>query len=397
MKQFLFLAKPSNPVNAQVALGIASSMRQHTEWHVQIIRPEASLQKFSAMIKRLRPDALAVHYVFPPDIMQMLVQTGLPVIVACMDLYPNLPLPVVTTDHYALGRMAAEHFLERQFLHFAQIGYLRSSQFPPNICSEMPLDPRVAGFRDRLGKANFDFQAIDIPSVSESAAFFAPSGLPPTLLKWLAALPRPCGIYAIDDTLGAGLVKLCVHNNIKVPEEIAVLGAGNATLACHLSKPQLSSIAESFDGIGHECAKIALDWEKNGPPGRFVKAVCPIGAITRESTDIQEVHSPVVAQALKFIAANIERRFKIDEILKAVGVSNRTLAAHFNESLRRTPLMEIRRQRIERAKYLLAETNETAIKIGAHCGMPEPVYFCHTFKEMTGVTPQEYRKRFGRT
>ena len=124
-----------------------------------------------------------------------------------------------------------------------------------------------------------------------------------------------------------------------------------------------------------------------------MRAVHPIGAITRESTDIQEVQSPIVAQALKFIAANIERRFRIGDILEAVGVSNRTLTTHFKESLRRTPIMEIRRQRIERAKYLLAETSDTAIEIGIRCGMPKPVYFCRTFKEMTGVTPQEYRRR----
>ena len=189
------------------------------------------------------------------------------------------------------------------------------------------------------------------------------------------------------------MVELCIHHNINVPEEIAVLGSGNAILACHLSKPQLSSIAESFEGIGHECAKIALEWERNGSPGRFVQGVRPIGVIARESTDIQEVHNPVVTQALKFIAANLERRFKIGEVLKAVGVANRTLAIHFKDSLRRTPVMEIRRQRIERAKYLLAETSDTTTRIGARCGMPEPVYFCRTFKDMTGVTPQEYRKR----
>ena len=290
--------------------------------------------------------------------------------------------------------MAAEHFLERQFHHFARVGYLPSADFRHNIASgTRALDPRVAGFRDRLHEAKFDFQSIDIPLISDDAAFFHPSGLPRQLLKRLVTLPRPCGIHTIDDTLGAGLVELCIHQKIKVPEEIAVLGSGNAILACHLSKPQLSSIAESFEGIGHESAKIALEWQKNGSPGRFVRGVRPIGVIARESTDIQEVHDPVVTQALKFIAANIERRFKIGEILKAVGVSNRTLATHFKDSLRRAPVMEIRRQRIERAKYLLAETNDSTTKIGARCGMPVPVYFCRTFKDMTGVTPQEYRRR----
>ena len=394
MKQLIFLAEPSNPVNAQVALGLASCLHQGIGWHVRLIRPDTSIQNFRRILQRFRPDALALHFVFPPAIMQMLIRTGLPVIIACVDYYPNLPLPVVSSDHYLLGRMAAEHFLERQFHHFARVDYLPSNRSRRHVSPEMNhLDPRAAGFRDRLCESRFGFHQMDIPLVRDDAAFFDPKALPRKLLAWLTALPRPCGIHTVDDTLGAGLVELCVGCGIKVPEEIAVLGAGNAVLPCHLSQPQLSSIAESFEGIGRECAQIALDWEKNGPPGRFLRTVSPIGAIARASTDVQEVHNEIVVQALKFIAANVERRFKIGEILKLVGVSHPTLVAHFKNSLRRTPVMEIRRQRIEHAKYLLAETNDTAKKIGSRCGMTEPIYFCRAFKELTGVTPQEYRRR----
>ena len=394
MKQFIFLAEPSNPVNAQVALGLASHLHQGTGWHVRLIRPDTSIRNVKRIVQRFRPDALAIHFVFPPDLMQMLIRTRLPLIVACVDYYPNLPLPVVSSDYYLMGRMAAEHFLERQFHHFARVGYLPSGPSLHNASPETQItDPRVAGFRDRLRESHFGFDQLDIPLVRDDAAFFDPKALPRKLLAWLTALPRPCGIHTVDDTLGAGLVELCIGRGIKVPEEIAVLGAGNAVLPCHLSQPQLSSIAESFEGIGRECGQIALEWEKSGSPGRFIRAVPPVGTITRASTDIQEVHNEIVAQALKFIAANVERPFKVGEILKLVGVSHPTLVTHFKNSLRRTPVMEIRRQRIEHAKYLLAETNETAKKIGSRCGMMEPIYFSRAFKELTGVTPQEYRRR----
>lgn len=392
MKQFIFLAEPSNPVNAQVALGIASCLNLGVGWHVRLIRPGTSVQDFRRIVQRLRPDAVGVHFVFQPAIMQMLIRTRVPVVIACVDHYPNLPLPVVSSDYYLMGRMAAEHFLERQFNHFARVDYLRSASSRRYVSPDT-LDPRVAGFRDRLRESRFGFEQMEIPLVRDDAAFFDPKALPRKLVAWLGALPRPCGVHTVDDTLGAGLVELCVGRGIKVPEEIAVLGAGNAILPCHLSQPQLSSIAESFEGIGRECAQIVLDWEKNGSPGRFVRTVAPVGAIARASTDIQEVQNEIVAQALKFIAANVERRFKIGEILKLVGVSHPTLVTHFKNSLRRTPVMEIRRQRIEHAKYLLAETNDTAKKIGCRCGMTEPIYFCRAFKELTGVTPQEYRRR----
>ena len=387
MKEFLFLAEPSNPVNCQAAHGIASFLRQQAAgWRVRLIRPERSVEKVRKIVENFRPDALALHAVLSPEIMQLLMGTRVPLINAFVDHYPDLPLPLVATDFRLLGRMAAEHFLERQFNHFARVDYWSTnSRHSSNL--------HIAGFRSRLRESGFDFRHFEIPLIKDDAVFFELDSMPADLVAWVTALPRPCGVHTVDDTLGAGIVELCISNGIKVPEEIAVLGAGNAFTPCNLSEPQLSSIAESFEGIGRECARIALDWQKNGPPGRFICAVPPVGAVTRKSTEVQEVHSPIVARALEFIAANVERRFPVSEILKVTGVSNRTLVTHFAASLRRTPVMEIRRQRIEHAKHLLAETNETAKQIGSRCGISNPDYFSRTFKELTGVTPLEYRHR----
>ena len=394
MNQLLFFAEPNNPVNGQVALGLASSLNKSNGWHVRMIRPENNPKKFPAMLRRFSPDAVVVHYVFPLAIMELLVESGIPLVIACVDHYPALPLPFVSTDNYQLGRMAAEHFLERQFHNFARVAYIPESPEPVSVNAGKHISAaRVAGYRNRLRESNFDFEEIEIPLISDEAAFFDQSLLPRKLVSWLKSLPHPCGILAEDDTLGAGLVELCLRNKIKVPEEMAILGAGNAIVPCSLSQPNLSSIAESFDGIGCVCAQIILNWNKNTPIERTVRTVPPLGVITRESTDIQEINNPIVTEALKYIASNIERSFNITHLLKATGVSRPTLVAHFKDSLRRTPIMEVRRQRVERAKYLLAETNETGKKIARQCGMKEPVHFCRVFKELTGITPQEYRRR----
>ena len=394
MKQLLFLAEPHNPVNGQVVLGLASCLNKKTGWRVRMIRPEGNPKRVPAMLRRIAPDAIVVHYVFEPKGLQQLMATGLPLIVACVDHYPHLPLPLVSTDHYMLGQMAAEHFLERQFHNFARIGYgSEDAIHQPSHAGKHVSATRVAGYRARLRRSGFAYQEILIPLVTDEAAFFGQGSLPRRLLAALNALPKPCGILTEDDTLGAGVIEYCLFNNIKVPEEIAVLGAGNAVVPCTLSQPNLSSIAESFDGIGRECARMILNWDKASPPGRTICTVPPLGVITRESTDIQEINNPIVNQALKYISDNIGRAFNISHLINVTGVSRPTLVSHFKDSLRRTPIMEIRRQRVERAKYLLAETNETGKSIAKQCGMKEPVHFCRVFKELTGITPQEYRRR----
>lgn len=394
VKQLLFLAEPNNSVNGSVALGLASCLNKKTGWHVRMIRPDLNPRRFKAMLREFSPDAIVVHYVFEAAQINQLMATGLPLIAACVDHYPHLPLPLVSTDHYLLGKMAAEHFLERQFHNFARIGYgAEDSHQQTSQPGKHVSATRVAGYRDRLRKPGFDFKEILIPLVSDEAPFFGQASLPRKLLTALKALPKPCAILTDDDTLGAGVVEFCMLNQIKVPEEIAILGAGNAVVPCTLSQPNLSSIAESFDGIGRECARLILNWDKSATQKRFTCAVPPLGVITRESTDIQEINNPVVTQALKYIHDNIDREFNISHLLKVTGVSRPTLVSHFKEALRRTPIMEIRRQRVERAKYLLAETNEAGKHIAKKCGMKEPVHFCRVFKELTGITPQEYRLR----
>ena len=393
MKQLLFFAESNNPVNGQVALGLASALNKKNGWHVRMIRPENNPKKFPAMLRRFAPDAVIVHFVFGPAIMDILMETGLPIVIACVDHYQHLPLPLVSTDQFQLGRMAAEHFLERQFHNFARVGYSGGSGAGISGASKHTSASRVTGYRNRLRESNFDFAEITIPLISDEAAFFDQSLLPRKLLSWLKALPHPCGILADDDTQGAGIVELCQRNHIKVPEEIAVLGSGNAIVPCILSQPNLSSIAESFDGIGRECAQMVLNWKASAPNERTVRVVPPLGVITRESTDVQEINNPIVSAALKYIANNIERPFNVSQLLKITGVSRPTLVAHFKDSLRRTPIMEVRRQRVERAKYLLAETNETGKQIAKQCGMKDPIHFCRVFKELTGITPQEYRRR----
>ena len=388
MKRLIFFAEPGSLVNGRVGLGLGAVMNRSNGWQVCIIRPNDDFNGLKDAIKRIAPAAIVSHWVFSNAAFEFLSKLGIPFVIACVDYAPDLDLPIVTTDNYVLGRIAAEHFLGQRLRHFARFGYWNTASAGERISAA-----RSAGYRDGLIKSATAIDEFVIPLTTFYTPYFDPTLFPKNLVPWLKALPRPCGILTDDDALGASVIQVCQDNQIRVPEDISVLGAGNDIVSCRLSQPQLSSIAESFEEIGTKCADIILNWSKPNPPGRLICPVTPLGVIMRGSTEAQDIDDPIVSVALKYIAANIEKPYDVEQLLKVTRVSRQTLNLHFNKSLRCTPLMEIRRQRVERAKHLLATTNDHSKDIASKCGMNHQITFFRVFKELTGITPQEYRSR----
>lgn len=59
-----------------------------------------------------------------------------------------------------------------------------------------------------------------------------------------------------------------------------------------------------------------------------------------------------------------------------------------------SPLQYRHHQQIERAKRLLAHTDDPLKQIGEQCGFPDPNYFARLFKRETTFTPGAYRRRY---
>jgi LacI family transcriptional regulator len=81
-------------------------------------------------------------------------------------------------------------------------------------------------------------------------------------------------------------------------------------------------------------------------------------------------------------------------LLDAVPVNRRTLERRFTSVLGHTPLDEIRRVRLERAKVLL-QTDLPVYEVAQRSGFATPEYLATSFLAAMGMTPTEYRRRFG--
>jgi len=306
----------------------------------------------------------------------------------------------VLPDDVATGAMAARHFLERGFRHFAFFGvpWMRWSR------------ERETGFRDEVAGA-FASRADGAPRGAESGGHtFSSYGSPsapgsarsygaaarrrhvPGMNAWLASLPRPLALFAANDGWGFELVQAAREVGSHVPDDVAILGVDNEELLCEIAHPPLSSIRLGAEQIG-AAAVTLLDQLMRGRAAEGVTRVPPLEVVTRQSTDVLAVEDPDVAASLRHIRQHAANGLSVKELLDTIPVNRRTLERRFINVLGHTPLEEIQRVRLERAKALL-QTDLPIYDVAVRAGFTTSEYLATSFRRSTGMTPTEYRRRF---
>lgn len=303
---------------------------------------------------------------------------GVPVV----DLTPSRLLPKapwVKSDDGAIAQLAAQHFLERGFRHFAFCGDPRFS-WSNRRADQFGLLIRRAG-RDCHVYVPAARSLIGDEQVDDIAA-------------WLVKLPRPVAVFACYDNRGQQVLEACRRAGIAVPEEVAVLGVDNDEVLCVLSPPPLSSIILNTRRTGWEAAallSLMMKGEKLAPAAHLIP---PVGVQTRQSSDILAIADPKIAGALRYIREHACERLRVSDVLKHCPMARRALENRFKQLLGRTPRQEILRVQLNRVKELLVGTELPVWEIADRTGF-DPDYLSVVFKQETNVAPSEYRRSYG--
>ena len=87
----------------------------------------------------------------------------------------------------------------------------------------------------------------------------------------LSLTPRPDGVFSYNDPMAIGAIRAVLDAGLRVPEDIAVIGAGNLYYDSELIVP-LSSIDQQTMQIGQRTARLALSLmeSKNRPRNRTI-------------------------------------------------------------------------------------------------------------------------------
>jgi transcriptional regulator GlxA family with amidase domain len=76
------------------------------------------------------------------------------------------------------------------------------------------------------------------------------------------------------------------------------------------------------------------------------------------------------------------------------GLNGRTLSRRFQAATGRSPMDYVLEIRVEAAKRMLEEGNESIDEVGVAIGYDDPASFRRVFRRLSDMTPAAYRKKF---
>ena len=76
-----------------------------------------------------------------------------------------------------------------------------------------------------------------------------------------------------------------------------------------------------------------------------------------------------------------------------MGMSRSVLYQKMKEKFDTTPMNFVQQIRLEQARKLMTETSMPISQISYQCGFSNPKYFSRCFRNLTGMTPKEFRKQ----
>lgn len=371
------LVEMSGIYGRQILDGVARYVRSHRPWSVFLEQRELRAPTPSWLL-RTHWDGILCRST-DRRLARALLRRRIPT-VDLNDIFSDLGLPRISSDHRAIGRLGAQHLLERGLRHFAFCGFTK----------ETWSDLRYEGFAETVRAAGRCCALYRSPWRGSHAPEWTIDQ--EKIGGWILGLPKPLGLLACNDVRGQQVLNVCRSIGLAVPEEVAVVGVDNEKVLCELCDPPLSSVVPNPERIGYEAAELLDRLMADDAVPVAEQLVEPVDVVMRQSTDILGIDDREVAGAVRYIRENACCGIAVSDVLDHLSVSRSFLERRFRKYVGRSPQEEIRLVQTKRVKQLLAETDLALEAIAKLAGYVHPEYMSVVFKRMTGQTPGEFRR-----
>ncbi len=104
-----------------------------------------------------------------------------------------------------------------------------------------------------------------------------------------------------------------------------------------------------------------------------------------------QVQNRIVKEVIQYICEHYAENIGLDTLAEKVHMDASYLSRLFKKEAGLNVSRFIRKIRMEKAKYLLDKTNEKVNSISRMVGYHKLSYFCQSFKEYYGISPEKYR------
>jgi LacI family transcriptional regulator len=206
------------------------------------------------------------------DLLQQLASLGVGLVMIDRDDHPDVACDRVVTDDEEVGRLATAHLLaqgRRAIAHITGTAVVHARR-------------RAAGYRAALRQAGIKVQ----PAWIVRGGFKEADGY--AGMQKLLALPKSSrvdAVFAANDPSAIGAMKAIWDAGLRVPEDIAVAGAGDIALGDMLRVP-LTTVSWSREDQGKAAAELLLERIEGDPraPSPPKRVVIPPRLVVRRSS-----------------------------------------------------------------------------------------------------------------
>ena len=378
MERIGIMVENSRAYGRAMIEGIAAFAQETHNWILRPLTVEEAftpkLREFDGIIARIADDRLT----------ERLVHSALPTVdVFCQRVHPGIA--GVDSDHASIGAMARNLFVSRGFQNLAFCGI-------PGVAFS---DMRQKAFAD---DKTFVF-SLRTPHPTDESQFFA-ERLDRTpdaaqLRRWIRRLPRPIAVFCCNDLRAIQLQRIIRECGFRVPQDFALLGVDNDTIACSYAEIPISSIDPNSFRVGFDAARILCAMLTRRPDAKPhpIHRVKPGDIIERTSSEFMPIDPPWLGTTLMHIERNLHRPIGAREIFHVAGRSSTHVENVFHRRLGCSVQSYVNTKKLREAQRLLATTGQRISEIAFQCGFASPQYFCRVFTTAYGISPKAYRVR----
>ncbi len=360
--------------------GIVHHQRTNKPWAVSLF-DETQLDVDRCCWAQSRRWHGVINCIASPRVVKTCLKLDVPM-VDLADSPPILGVPKLRPDNRAVGEMGAVFFLKRRFRSFGFCGY----------SSQAWSAERRDGFVEALGRSRHHCEIFDVERPGELTPSWEAKQIA-LLAAWPRRLPRGVAVMTCHDRRAQQVIRAAQVAGLRVPDEVAVLGANNDATCCELADLTISSVAVDSFEAGRRAAELLTKLMAGEKIGRIDVRIKPLGVVTRKSTDILGGRDENAAAALDYIREHACEGITVAEVLRQIPISRTSLECKMRRYISRSPQAEIRRIQIAKICQLLAETNLSLKEIAHRTGFVHVEYMCVLFKRITGTTLGQYRHK----